>query len=214
MRETGSTRTVYDALWARFLDGSYSAGDRLREAALAEELGVSRTPVREALGRMLAEGLVTSLPRGVVVAGLDHGAMRRLFDLRRELEGFSAELAAGRVRAGLIAPVWFQRLDEAAGDFAEAVERGDSRSATQSNMAFHGLIVEAGDNEFLADAHRRAIARLAVSTALNLEHTEWAREAGRQHTQIAEAIAEGDIEAARRFAEAHIRGAMRVFDGV
>lgn len=80
-------------------------------------------------------------------------------------------------------------------------------------MHFHGLIVEASGNEFLADAHRRAITRLAVSTALNLEHTEWAQEAADQHDQIAKAIADGQVETARELAEAHIRGAMRVFEG-
>lgn len=83
---TGSARSTYDVLWARFLDGTYTAGDRLPEAAIAEELGVSRTPVREALSRMLAEGLLTPAARGVVVAGLDHDAKRRLFDLRRNLK--------------------------------------------------------------------------------------------------------------------------------
>ena len=57
--ESKSARSVYEVLWSRFLDGTYKSGDRLPEAAIAEELGVSRTPVREALGSMLAEGLVT-----------------------------------------------------------------------------------------------------------------------------------------------------------
>lgn len=209
----GSTQSVYEALWTRFLDGTYSSGDRLREAALAEELGVSRTPVREALGRMLAEGLVAPVSRGVVVAGLDRDAMRRLFDFRRELEGFSAQLTAQRVKAGLVAPIWFHELTRLAQDFADAVEGGDAPAATQANMRFHELIVEASGNEFLADAHRRAIARLAVSTALNLEHAEWAQEAARQHHELVAALTDGDATAARRIAEAHIHGATRVFDG-
>ncbi|WP_172802553.1 GntR family transcriptional regulator [Brevibacterium sandarakinum] len=210
--DTGSARSVYDALWARFLDGTYASGDRLPEAALAEELGVSRTPVREALGRMLADGLVTPAARGVVVARLDHDSMRRLFDFRRNLEGFSAELTAERSRVGLIAPVWFHELRDVAGEFTAAVDGGNALAATQTNMQFHGLVVEASGNEFLADAHRRAIARLSVSTALNLEHTEWAREAASQHELIAKAIADGEVTAARDLAEGHIRSATRVFD--
>src|SRR5699024_1721591 len=90
--ESKSARSVYEVLWSRFLDGTYSAGDRLPEAAIADELGVSRTPVREALGSMLAEGLVTPAARGVVVSGLDHEAMRRLFEFRGNLEGFATGL--------------------------------------------------------------------------------------------------------------------------
>jgi DNA-binding GntR family transcriptional regulator len=209
---TGSTRSAYDVLWSRFLDGTYTAGDRLPEASLADELGVSRTPVREALSRMLAEGLVVPASRGVVVAGLDHGARRRLFDLRRTLEGFAAELTAGRARDGLIAPIWFNSLKEAAREFSAAIERADARESTRLNMQFHDLIVDASGNEFLAEAHRRAIARLAVSTALNLEHRDWAQEAARQHDAIADAITNGDVSAARSLSEAHILDAIRVFD--
>lgn len=209
---TSSTRSVYDRMWARFLDGTYSAGDRLPEALLAQELGVSRTPVREALGRMLAEGLVTPAARGVVVAGLDREAMRRLFDFRRDLEGFAAELTTTRTAEGQIAPVWFTGLSTASSEFAAAVEKGNAAAATRWNMEFHGLVVEASGNEFVADAHRRAIARLSVSTALNLEHTAWAQEAAQQHEEIVTAIGDGDPVAARRLAEDHIRDAIRVFD--
>lgn len=209
---TGSARSTYDILWARFLDGTYTAGDRLPEAAIAEELGVSRTPVREALSRMLAEGLLTPAARGVVVAGLDHDAKRRLFDLRCNLEGFAAELTAARSRDGLIAPAWFARLNEAATGFSKAIESGDVRESTRINRQFHDLIVEASGNEFLADAHRRAIARLAVSTALNLEKNAWAHKAAEQHEEIAQAIADGDVKAARSLSEAHIRDAQNVAD--
>lgn len=211
-KSPGSTGVVYDALWTRFLNGTYTSGDRLPEAALAEELGVSRTPVREALGRMLAEGLVIPAARGVVVAGLDRDALRQLFAFRGNLEGFSTELAAQRASQGLIAPAWFRELKESAQQFASAVAEGDRVSATESNMHFHTLIVEASGNEFVVDAHRRTIARLAVSTSLNLEQADWAREAARQHGLIADALQEGDATEAQRLAEAHIRDAMRVFD--
>ncbi|MBU8864773.1 GntR family transcriptional regulator [Paenarthrobacter aromaticivorans] len=209
---TGSARSTYDVLWARFLDGTYTAGDRLPEAAIAEELGVSRTPVREALSRMLAEGLLTPAARGVVVAGLDHDAKRRLFDLRRNLEGFAAELTAARARDGQIAPVWFARLNDAATGFAKAIESGEIRESTRINRQFHDLIVEASGNEFLADAHRRAIARLAVSTAANLGKDDWAHKAAEQHVEIARAIADGDVASARALSEAHISDAQKVAD--
>lgn len=209
-----SARSVYEVLWTRFLDGTYIAGDRLPEAALADELGVSRTPVREALGRMLAEGLATPAARGVVVSGLDHEAMRRLFEFRGNLEGFAAGLTTARSRDGLIAPVWFISLKGAAREFTRAIETGQATDAAQSNMRFHELIVEESGNEFVTSAHRRAIARLSVSTGLNLKRREWAREAASQHELIAQAIGDGDVETARALAEAHITDATRVFEEV
>lgn len=169
--------------------------------------------MREAIGQMLAEGLVTPAARGVVVSSLDHDARRRLFDFRCNLEGFSAELTAGRVREGLLAPAWFKELRESAETFASCVQSGDAPGTTDANMRFHELIVQASGNEFLADAHRRAIGRLAVSTALNLEHVDWAAEAAQQHEYIVEAIEQGDGARARSRAETHIHDAIRVFEG-
>ena len=125
---------------------------------------------------------------------------------------FAAELTAARARDGLIAPAWFVSLRDAARRFTAAVESGDAAASTRLNMQFHDLIVDASGNEFLAEAHRRAIARLAVSTALNLERADWAKEAARQHDDIANAIANGDVVEARSLSEAHIRGAQHVFD--
>lgn len=209
-----SARSVYEALWTRFLDGTYTAGDRLPEAALADELGVSRTPVREALGRLLAEGMVTPAARGVVVSGLDHEAMRRLFDFRGNLEAFATGLTAARSRDGLIPPIWFVRLKDAAAEFTAAIDERRAADAAQANMRYHELIVEESGNEFVTSAHRRAIARLAVSTALNLERQVWATEAARQHELIADAIAAGEVAEAKALAEAHITAATRVFDEI
>src|SRR6478752_8591756 len=88
---------VYDAVRARILSGDLPRGSRLRQAALADELGVSRTPLREALRRLSTEGLVEFSPnRGATVSELDFGDMRHAWSARVALEPGAARLAAQR----------------------------------------------------------------------------------------------------------------------
>ena len=86
---------AYDALFGAIEQGTLKPGARLREIELSEWVGASRTPIREALGRLEAEGLVSRDPsRGMVVAELDHGLVAELYVMREVLEGTAAALAA------------------------------------------------------------------------------------------------------------------------
>jgi DNA-binding GntR family transcriptional regulator len=86
------------AIQTRVLSGDVPVGTRLRQEALAEEFGVSRTPVREALRKLQSTGLVELLPnRGAVVRGPSAREIREAYEVRAELEGLAAELAAGRI---------------------------------------------------------------------------------------------------------------------
>ncbi|WP_171905313.1 GntR family transcriptional regulator, partial [Cellulosimicrobium cellulans] len=90
-RRQSGARTVYDVLRARIIDGSLAPGERLAEPVLADRLGVSRTPVREALRLLEAEALVVALPTGGVrVAPLDVADARRVYEVRARLEGLLA----------------------------------------------------------------------------------------------------------------------------
>ena len=95
---SGSADRVYDTLRQGILDGTYAQGARLGEADLADALGVSRTPVREALRRLGSEGLLATLPnKGARVRTWTAGELGDIFDLRALLEGHAAARAATRV---------------------------------------------------------------------------------------------------------------------
>jgi len=207
----GSTQSVYDALWQRFLDGSFSPGQRLLEVALAEELGVSRTPVREALGRFLAEGLVEPAARGVAVIRLDSTALEQLFEFRAELEGYAAQKAAERQSRGELAPVVIKDLETLVEDFAAAEGGALTRTATRTNLELHRGIVDAAGNPFLADTHRAIVGRLGVSMVSNLSHGEWFKSAARQHADLVAAIKAGAATQAREIGRQHILDALQVF---
>jgi len=199
--------TVYAELRARLAHAEYAAGDRLREQAIAAELGVSRTPIREALSRLLADGLVTRTTRGVSVAGLDDKEHDDLFALRAVLEAFAAERAAERQAAGYLAPVVLDRIDAAAAEVSEAAARRDGRGAARANVRLHKEIVAAADNELLLDALARVWDRIAVATVTNLADKEWLTAIPAQYDAVTTAIRAGDADLAREAMNHHIRSA-------
>jgi DNA-binding GntR family transcriptional regulator len=205
------------AIQTRVLSGEVPVGSRLRQEALAEEFGVSRTPVREALRKLEATGLVELLPnRGAVVRGPSAREIREAYEVRAELEGLAAELAAGRISDRDLL-----RLREAQALFRRSVETLIARRArrpqpwkdesvwVQANDLFHQAILDAAGNERLsdtiADLHRSfprdlTWAALSQSSRLLGENVE-------QHEAILEAIERRDpVEARQRMIE-HVRSA-------
>lgn len=202
---------------ARVLRGDVPVGTRLRQEALAEEFGVSRTPVREALRQLQATGLVELLPnRGAVVRGPSAREIREAYEVRAELEGLAARLAAER-----ISDRDFVRLREAQALFRKSVTtliaRRSRRPApwkdesvwVRANDLFHQAILDAAANGRLnatiADLHRsfpRDLTWAALSQSSRL-----LEENVHQHDAILEAIEQRDPEEARRRMVEHVRSA-------
>ena len=197
------------------LSGSIPIGARLRQEALADEFGVSRTPVREALRKLEVTGIVELLPhRGAVVRGPSARDIREAYDVRAELEGLAAELAAAHISDHDLS-----RLREAEALFRKSVatlvaRRGqpdwkDSSSWVQANDLFHQAILEAAANRRLiatiSDLHRSfprdlTWAALSGNSRLLEENVE-------QHAAILSGIELGDPEEARRRMVEHVRSA-------
>lgn len=208
---------VAGAIQAQVLSGAVPVGARLRQEALAEEFGVSRTPVREALRHLQATGLVELLPnRGAIVRGPSAREIREAYEVRAELEGLAAELAAGRISDRDLL-----RLREAQALFREAVATLIARRArrpepwrdesvwVRANDLFHQAILDAAGNDRLsdtiADLHRSfprdlTWAALSQSSGLLEENVE-------QHEAILEAIEQRDPDEARRRMIEHVRSA-------
>ncbi|GAA5065705.1 DNA-binding GntR family transcriptional regulator [Thermocatellispora tengchongensis] len=207
--QPGSAQAVYATLRRRFAEGEYAPGQRLMEKVIAAELGVSRTPVREAIGRLLTEGLVVPTARGVAVAALTPQEAEHLFVLRADLEALAAELAAERQARGQLAPARIDELDRAVEKVEAAVEARDPRASAQANLALHRAIGAAAGNPFLEDALHRVWDRIAVTTVANLDDPHWAATIGDQHRAIVAEIRAGNPQAARQAAKSHIEAARR-----
>jgi DNA-binding GntR family transcriptional regulator len=203
---------------ARVLSGEIVRGARLPQEALAAEFGVSRTPVREALRKLQAAGVVEVLPnRGAVVRGPSAREIRESYEVRTELEGLAAELATARM-----ADAHLLRLREAEERFRRSVGLlvaglRDGKDApwdehddwVRANDLFHQVILEAAGNlrlgELLGDL-RRSFPRELTWSALSA-NSRRLEDNVLQHGAILDAIEQGDAAAARDHMTAHVRTA-------
>lgn len=195
-------QTVYEALKKSILDLTLEPGAPLDEVTLAETFRMSRTPIREALVRLAAEGLVTQLPnRNTIVAPIDFGALPVYFEALTLMYRVTTRLAAsGRTRAQLEA----MRRHQAA--YAEAVNAEDVLGMISHNRDFHAVIAEAGGNPYftglfirLLDEGRR-ILRLYYYKSFN-DHLP--RKYVDEHDAMVAAIEAQDSELCDRLAAQH-----------
>lgn len=201
-----------DRAYAVLLDeiqrGVLAPGAVLAEAWQAERLGVSRTPAREAIGRLLADGLVAQQsPRVTVVTGFDAGEIRSLFEVRRALEESSARLAAARGEPEV--------FDALAHDFARVDFGGAGTAAEAAVDAYYALIArfdaamdEAVGNPYFTQALRTIRTHLARARRLARDNRERLIASAAEHRLIAEAVAAGDAELAAHATHVHLHRAL------
>ncbi|MGB3418435.1 MAG: GntR family transcriptional regulator [Mesorhizobium sp.] len=192
---------VYDILRDDILDLVLPPGSPIDEVQLAERLSMSRTPIREALVRLAAEGLVTTLPnRSTVVSNIDFLNLHTFFDAMTLMYRVTTRLAAQfRTDADLTA------IRARQADFARAVETHDALAMIATNRDFHAEIAEAGRNPYytglfcrLLDEGRR-ILRIYYSSFDDHLPRRYVDE----HEDIIAAIEARDVDAADRLASAH-----------
>lgn len=185
----------------RIYSGSYPLGAKLRQETLAEDLQVSRTPLREALRVLESEGLLHSEPgRGVRVVTADLRKLLAAYRLREVVDGLAARLAAespdAASRRSLAARIERQE---------KALDPWEPGAYTTENVAFHIAIMQIADNEYVLSQGSVVRMTSQVFTPVALLEFENARTAVDQHREIAEAIAAGDGDASEQTARAHIR---------
>ena len=136
---------VFNTLRQAILTGELKPGERLMEIHLANKLGVSRTPIREAIRKLELEGLVTMIPRrGAEVAQITEKSMNDVLEVRRAVDALCVELACER-----ISDEELERLRVACDEFAEQVKIKDVKKIAQADVALHNIIVEATGNQRL-----------------------------------------------------------------
>ena len=192
---------VYEELKMQILTGKIEPGTRMMEIELAEEMGVSRTPIREAIRKLEKEGLVTIEPRkGAYASDISTEDMVEILEVRQHMEGLAAELAAGRVQE-----VQLDLLRETEACYNKAVESGDTAEMIRYDSQFHKLIVEASNNKTLFQLIEplqekalrfRYLYYSDLSRAMNMPH---------EHDEIIDAIAAGQKDDARQAASMHIK---------
>lgn len=176
------SEAIYAQLKVDLLNGSFAPGDALREVALAERFGVSRTPVREALTRLLHEGLLERRARGLFVREIDPEQIMQVYDLRILLEGQAAfEAAAARSELDLVRLQALVERDRGLSD-------PDDATRLANNIEFHRALWRAAHNSVLADLlDRLATHQVHAPTSTLSVGTRWA-DSLVEHQQIVDHI--------------------------
>jgi DNA-binding GntR family transcriptional regulator len=190
-----ATELIHEAI----LDGRLEPGSRLKEEELARELGISRTPVREALLMLQADGLIVAEPnRGAVVRTHDAEDLRDLYQLRALLEGYATRLAAAKMSDDEIG-----LLRESCDRF-DAIADDDVRELVKENLLFHSAIHAAADSERLSWMVQRVIELPLVYKSYIWYSPDQKRISAHYHRQIANALGDRDAERAELVMREHI----------
>lgn len=200
--DTRQGRDAYGRLVSEIRAGALRPGDRLTETEIAERLGISRTPVREAIRQLESDGLVSHVPRvGVVVRRLDLAEITELYEMRAVLEGTAARLAA---RAGSEI-----ELGEMETINAEMEQAADAAALAESNRQFHKVILNAARNRFLVRSVEAVQKTLLILGPSTMEESTRAAQAIAEHRQIIAALRARDGRAAETAMHTHIEAAHR-----
>ncbi|MDC7786029.1 GntR family transcriptional regulator [Rhodoplanes sp. TEM] len=192
---------IYQEIRSAIADGRLKPGERLVEERLAEEYGVSRNPIREAIRALHADGLVdVSSRRGAHVAGLAPDTVREIIEIRALLESHNARLAARNRNAVLL-----KNAEAILTRGRTALTSGRRRGLRELNEQFHRALAEAGRNQLLSDM----LESLRTRSALLFSPDDPARQevSWQEHAGILQAIVDGDEELAAKRAMAHVLGA-------
>jgi DNA-binding GntR family transcriptional regulator len=211
-RPANAAEGAYLAIRDDILSGALQPDERLTEVTLAERLGISRTPVREAVKRLLFEGFLTRAPgEGLRVTGLNPDEVQQIFRIRTMLEGYGARRAAELATPDQIAEL--QRLAQVISDLTPACDEATEETISRANADFHRIIMQAAQSPRLS-----AVLSLAVNLGLVLRtyrmftEGELIRQA-RHHHEIVQAIAARDPDWADAAMSAHILAAASVTRG-
>ncbi len=191
---------VYEELKRQILVGEIAPGTRMMEVELAEEMGVSRTPIREAIRKLEKEGLVNIEPRrGAYASEISVKDMVDVLEVRQDLEGMAAALAARKVT-----DEEKQAFVKVNSDYEEAIKNGNTEEIIRCDELFHQLIVSYSGNKTLNQLLSQ-VQELALRFRY-IYYDDFSRyeKMPREHEHIEEAILSGDAEKARIVAEEHV----------
>lgn len=198
---------VYEKIRQAIVEGRIKPGERLKERRLAAQLGVSRTPIREAIRMLELEGLVAHLPRvGVVVSRVSDEEVLEVYRIRAVLEGLTARMAAER-----ILPEQLKKLIQVFESIQEHAKVGDLEKLEISHQEFNDLIYRAAGSQRLYSMLTGLVDSITRYTRVGYSHPGRIEEATREHRQLVEALKMRDGALAERLAREHIDNSRRAY---
>lgn len=196
---------VYQILRGEISDGKYEPGTWLQEVELAERLGVSRSPVREALRKLAADGLLIEVPnKGVFVREFTIRDIDEIFDMRVLLESYGIRHSRKNMTSARL-----QQLFDKLQVLEQTHAAGDLETYTRADEELHILIVSLGDNSLVSSTYDRVRSMNQQFRVLSLSSQRRFDESLAEHRRVIHALAVGDVEGADRTNQVHLELACR-----
>jgi len=199
------TKTAFDEIRNAIIAGEFRPGERLIEAELADRFNASRTPVREALQRLNAAGLVLSHRRGWVVHAFSPTEIQQVYEVRMAVEGYACRLAALRAT-----PADIERLRAVVVAYGNAVAASDLVTCKTTNDQLHELIDAMAGNPKLTSAIVDAREQYFTTRLARLFQVNELIESHRGHLAMLDAIERADADAAEVASRLHLEATMRI----
>lgn len=191
---------VFNTLRRAILKGELKPGERLMEIALAEKLGFSRTPIREAIRKLELEGLVIMIPRrGAQVANITEKDLNDVLEVRCCLEEMAIEKACARMTEQEL-----EELADAECEFQGLLEEGDLTKLAEADVEFHEIIYRAAENKRLLQVLNNLREQIYRYRIEYLKDEKTRNRLVMEHREMYEAIRDRDIEKAKKIASSHI----------
>ena len=202
--QTPQSAVCYDYLLSKMQGGDLVSGMSVTEQGVAGELGISRTPVREALRRLEGDGLLVSEPRfGMKVRELGYTETLELYEAREALEMAAVEICAAK-----ISDIEISEIEILQQQMAASVN--DPNLMANLNYAFHKALLNAGKNRYLTMSFEAIQRTLVILGPTTLTNTERAEESLREHRELIDCLKLRDGEGARRVMGKHLSNAKRI----
>lgn len=213
-----NSRRAYDHLRSKLISGEFSPGSRIRYGPIGKELGISATPVREAIGQLANEGFVELVPQlGAVVRKVSAEELIEIYELREALESYAAASAATRISSARLTEISDQ-LDVMV-ELTARVQRSKSTVASKrvvqqfekADLAFHMLIIESTGNQLMVRTvgNKQLLTGIFLMERHGYDETVMARTC-KDHAAILKALKSGDPETAREAMATHIRNGLTI----
>jgi DNA-binding GntR family transcriptional regulator len=192
---------IFNTIREAIIIGELKPGERLMEVQLAEKMGVSRTPVREAIRKLELEGLVEMLPRkGARVANLSEKDIMDVLEVRSTLDGLASSLSALRITDDEI-----KELKHILAQFITCVEKNNLQGSIRKDVEFHDVIYRSSRNDKLIQISNNLREQVQRYRVIYMKDYSSSSELVKEHTEILDAISRRDPDAAMKVARLHIK---------
>jgi Transcriptional regulators len=194
---------VFDTLRSAITSGLLQPGERIMENQLAEQLRVSRTPVREAIRKLEQEGFVVMAPRrGTYVADISIRDINEVFEIRSALEVLAAGLAAERISEDDL-----ENLERTLVEIGEYMDKGDTANTVAADVRFHDILYGATGNKTLASIISNLREKLMVFRTISYGYPGRAKRSLEEHRRLVEALGRRNPTMAQQLARKHVDNA-------